>query len=148
MRPFIVAMGCLIPSLAFPCEGKRDCPCPVKAHAAASSQDPAACAKKAVLIGSNCSYSTGVMAQRVLAEGDAYTYTGTMEASDNALASHVASPYTVGPDHAIHVVANEVLEALTNEGAATHRVELEGKVLQVDDIKYLVVTSYAATQDT
>lgn len=139
-----LVLGLMLPALSFACEGVDVCACKTAQAtvAPAAKKDPSACAKKADLIGSNCSYSTGVMAQRVLAEGNAYTYTGTLQASENALASHVASPFTLGPDGSIHVVANEVIEALANEGYTNARVQLEGKLLEVDDIKYLVVTTY------
>ena len=108
--------------------------------------DPASCAKKAELVGSNCAYSTGMMAQRVLSEGATFTYTGTLAESTNQLSSHVASPFTVGaPDVAVHVVANEVVETLSSSGLAAQRVNLEGKVLEVEGVKYLVVTGYQAS---
>lgn len=146
----LVAFGVLAPSLAFACPGSECSNCDkgseVHAAAVAPAADPASCAKKAELVGSNCSYSTGMMAQRVLSEGATFTYTGTMAASTNQLSSHVASPYTVGaPEAPVHVVANEVVETIAEAGVAAKRVSLEGKVLEVDGVKYLVVTGYQPT---
>jgi len=136
----IVGFGLFGPSIAFACDGNE-------AHAAtasveATSADAAACAKKASLVGANCSYTTGMMAQRVLTEGTPWSFTGSLAASDNALGTHVAAPYTVGPDK-VNVVANEVLESLTVGGLHNGRVGLEGKRLEVGGVTYFVLTSYS-----
>ena len=59
-----------------------------------------------------------------------------------ALGTHVAAPYTVGPDK-VNVVANEVLEGLTAGGLHNSRVGLEGKRLEVGGVTYFVLTSYS-----
>jgi hypothetical protein len=85
-----------------------------------------------------------MMAQRVLEEGSPYTYVGRLIASDNTLTSRVAAPFTIGPEDArIHVLANEVIDLLDQHGATKRRVDLEGKVLEVDGITYFVATAYA-----
>ena len=105
--------------------------------------DAAACAKNAELVGENCSYSTGMMAQRVIAEGASWSYTGTLAAADNKLSSHVAAPFTVGPE-SIYVVANSVLDNIKNAGLDTSRISLEGKLLEVNGVKYFVLLNYKA----
>lgn len=146
-----VAVGLSLPGLALACGGskgdmaKNDVKAP-GAHAALADKDPSATAKKADLVGANCSYTTGMMAQRVLAEGTPWNYTGTLSSSENALDSHVASPYTVGPGGSVNVVATEVLESLTEQGAQGDRLSLSGKRLEVDGVTYFVLTSYAAPQ--
>ena len=77
------------------------------------------------------------MAQRVLEEGKAWTYTGTLTESENVLESRVAAPFTLGPDQDIYVVANAILDELSDEG---DRVTLEGRLLKVDGITYFVAT--------
>jgi hypothetical protein len=137
------------PTPALACPGhmdgaKAEAPCPDRAHCPdqMASSDPAACAHKADLVHDACSYTTGMMAQRVLSDGHPWTFTGTLTKFDGALDSHVAAAFTVGPDN-VYVVANEVLESLTESGQLG-RVALEGRILDVDGVKNFVLTSYAA----
>ncbi len=110
---------------------------------AVAHADAAACAKKAELVGGNCSYSTGMMAQRVVAEGSPWTFAGSLAKADGELSSHVAAPYSVGPD-GVRVVANEVLDNVADASMLDNRLNLEGKVLEVDGVKYFVLTGYSA----
>jgi hypothetical protein len=143
----VVSLAVLVPGIALACGGaKSDCGhCAHKASdttaMAAVKADPAECAKKAELMGGSCSYTTGMMAQRVLADGKAWSYSGTLVAASEGLTSHVAAPYVVGPEK-VRVVANEVLEGLTSAQAQAGRVSLEGKLLEVDGVKYYVLTGY------
>jgi hypothetical protein len=110
------------------------------AHSDRHAVDPARSARRPELVGpESCSWTTSVMAQRVLEQGTPWTYVGKLSASLEALPSRVASPFTVGPDQRIHVVANQILEQLPRE--ATARVELTGRVLEVDGITYFVATA-------
>ncbi len=144
----LLSVGLLAPGLALACGGAKgdktaSAATPAATElAAVSEKDPTACAKKASLVGANCSYTTGMMAQRVLAEGSAWSFTGHLNASGNALGSHVAAPFTVGPD-AVNVVANEVLETVTEKGLADQRLSVDGKRLEVDGVTYFVLTGYA-----
>lgn len=143
------------PGLALACGGKKSADGEATQHAAAHGDaarheaapssaaiDPTHCAKKAELVGSNCSYSTGMMAQRVLEEGKPFTYTGTLASSANVLKSRVAAPYTIGATNELHVVANEVVERLLSDGADQARVTLAGRVLEVDGVQYFVATEF------
>jgi hypothetical protein len=144
----ILAFGLLVPRLALACDGHdgntwdASATTPTSTQPATVAIDPAHCAKMASLVGSNCSFSTGMMAQRVLDEGTPYSYAGTLTPSSNHLGSHVAAPYAIGPDGAINLVANEVIEQLTAGGNANGRVVLDGKVLEVDGVKYFVATAF------
>jgi len=107
--------------------------------------DPAQGARHAKLMGAgNCSWSTSMMASRALSEGVPYTYVGHLEASDNELPSRVATPYTVGPDQAIHVVANEVLGLMERREVVDARLDLRGRLIEVDGVRYLVITHFTA----
>ncbi len=131
------------PATALACGGKTKVADADKADAeqvAAAAVDPTHCAKKAELVGSNCSYATGMMAQRVLEEGKPYTYTGSLTAAADELDSRVAAPYTVGPDGSIRVIANEVIEHLVAAKGDGQRVSLSGKLLEVDGVTYFVAT--------
>ncbi len=140
LRIAVLSATLVLPAAAFACGGDK-----AQGHAKveAAAVNPAACAKKAELVGSNCSYSTGMMAQRVVAEGAPFTFAGKLAASEAELASHVAAPFVVGPEK-IAVVANEVLEQLTTAGVVASRLQLEGKLLEVDGVKYFVLTGYSA----
>ena len=112
-----------------------------KHEAIASHGDPGRCSKHASLMGfGNCSWSTSRMAERVLHDGSPYSFVGSLSRSDNRLESKVAAPYTVGPQSEIHVIANEVLEGLKAPDVTELRLELQGKLLVVDGVQYLVVT--------
>lgn len=137
MSRIALLMALVAPASAFACPGKGA----GTLTSTEAAADPAACAKKAELVGDACSYTTGMMAQRVLTEGKPWTYTGRMARFEGKLSSHVAAAYTVGPD-AVYVVANEVVESLSSQ--ADGRVALEGRVLDVDGTRYFVVTSFAA----
>lgn len=134
----ILVIGLLAPSLAFACPGKgATAAADTSMDASHASVDAAACAKKASLVGSACSYTTGMMASRVLEQGKVFSYTGTLSEADEPLASKVAAPFTVGPE-AIRVIANEVVETAT----PAERMNWSGKLLEVEGVKYFVVTGF------
>lgn len=98
------------------------------------------CARTAELLGKNCSYSTGMMARRVLEEGSDWAWAGPLTASPNNLATMVAAPFTIGDG--VHVIANELVEVIAGEGHANARLSLVGKLLEVDGVGYVVLTSF------
>jgi len=142
MRTCLLAAALLTPGLALACPGKTaDADAHDTTHAAtqsAAALDAAACAKKASLVGSACSYTTGMMASRVLEQGKVFSYTGTLKAVEGGLESQVAAPYLIGPS-GIRVIANEVVESVTQPDA---RMTWSGKVLEVDGVEYFVLTGY------
>jgi hypothetical protein len=147
----MVVSGLLFASLAtlpsaWACEGMSDCQCKQAKQAEQLGQsepfNPTHCAKRSELIGANCSYTTGMMAQRVLEQGTPWTFTGSLTTSENALESHVAAPFTVGPNQDIYIVANSILEDLTQKEAESKRVTLEGKMLKVEGTSYFVATRF------
>ena len=122
--------------------------CPGKATTAQASTDTttkvatadaSACAKKAELVGGSCSYSTGMMAQRVLDEGSEFSFIGTLNPSEKKLASNVAAPWEIAGD--IRVIANQIAE----QADPSKRLSLHGKTLEVDGVTYLVVTRFENT---
>jgi len=134
----LIAAGIALPSAALACGGSKS------ASADADTSVHAKTEKPQDLIGKNCGYTTGKMAQRVLAEGSDWTFTGALASTDNELNTRVAAPFAVGPDAAERIVANDVLEDLTRAGAHNGRVELSGKRLVVGDVTYIVLTSFGA----
>jgi hypothetical protein len=101
-----------------------------------------ACAKMVSLMGSGCSYTTGMMAQRVLAEGKPFSFTGLLTRQKEVTSAGVAVPFTIGPQQDIHVIANEFVEELTVAGSDTSKLELSGKVLDVDGVRFFLVEQY------
>jgi hypothetical protein len=138
----------LAPGIALACPGSdcSDCDKTTAAAAPVDKGEATACAKKAALLGSACRYSTGMMAQRVVAEGKEWSFTGKMVEATNQLASHVAAPFKVGPDGLVNVVANELLDQMTDAGLADKRVTMSGKMLDVDGVQYFVLTDYEKNQ--
>ncbi len=112
----------------------------VPGAASVDATEASHCARAGQLIGSNCSYTTGMMARRVLEEGQEWAYVGELAASPNNLPSMVAAPYTVSDG--FHVIANELVEMMNQEGHAQARLSLVGKLLEVDGVRYVVLTSF------
>jgi hypothetical protein len=130
------AFALLAPASALACPGSAKAD--GAAMASTASADPTHCAQNAELVGSCCSYSTNMMAQRVNEEGAATTLTAQLTRTADLLASKVAAPWTVGD---YRVIANSVMEQIDTSRA----VSVQGKVLAVDGVKYLLVTSAAPT---
>jgi hypothetical protein len=139
LRTTVLMFAISIPGAAFACSGHDDMAStsPTAAKTTVAQADATRCAKKASLVGENCSYSTGKMAQRVNTEGKDTTLTSVhFEKHDAMLDSHVAVPYKVAD---MYVIANEVVEQIADPTAS---MALSGKVLEVDGVKYLLVTSF------
>lgn len=140
LRTAVLTFAITIPGAAFACSGHDDmasASASADAKATVAQADATKCAKKASLVGENCSYSTGMMAQRVNAEGKDTSLTSVkLEKHDEMLDSHVAVPYQIAD---MYVIANEVVEQIGDPNAS---MALSGKVLEVDGVKYLLVTSF------
>jgi hypothetical protein len=138
MKSLLIAAALTFPTAALACGGAKTADTTEKADVelAAVSADATKCAKKAALVGDNCAYSTGMMAQRVHAEGKDVSLTATLAKQEKMLDSHVAAPFMVGDD--LYVIANEVID----EVDASKDLALTGKTLEVDGVKYLLVTGY------
>jgi hypothetical protein len=134
----LFVLGLVAPGLALACPGKGGDTTTAAAMESESKADASACAKKASLVGSACSYSTGMMASRVLEQGKSFAYTGTLQEAAEPLSSKVAAPFVVGPE-SIRVIANEVVET----ASVGERMNWSGKVLEVDGVKYFVVTGFS-----
>ena len=151
-RALTVGFLVLAPSMAFACGGAKtasaantdEATYASAAHTTDADVDPTHCAKQSGLVGANCSYSTGMMAQRVLEEGQPYTFTGSLAQASNDLDSKVAAPFAIGPQDGIHVVANAVLEDLIDHNQAKSRLEMTGRLLKVDGVQYFVATAFEA----
>jgi hypothetical protein len=132
----LFALALTVPSAAFACPGAEMTADAGHSTTATAAVDPTHCAKNAALVGSSCAWSTGMMAQRVQAEGKDLSLTAKLAPQGQALASSVAAPYQAG---GYYVIANEVIEQA--DPSAT--LAMTGKVLEVDGIRYFLVTSFA-----
>lgn len=111
-------------------------PLVVAVDAAAASH----CAKEASLVGQNCSYTTGMFARRVVEEGQDWTWQGALTDARDELSSQVAAPFAAEPG--TRVIANELVETLKGAGHVHSRLALTGKLLDVDGVRYVVLTSF------
>jgi hypothetical protein len=137
----VVMFFVAIPSAALACPGEQVASTEAAKPALASTNaavDPTHCAKSAALVGSNCQWSTGSMAQRVQAEGKDTSVTAKLQKQDQKLASQVAAPFKVGE---MYVIANQVIE----QADASATLAMSGKVLEVDGVKYFLVSSFQKT---
>lgn len=123
----------------------RACEYPQTAGAGASAVQVDAsvathCAKGDKLLGQNCSYTTGLFARRVMEEGEEWSWVGALAETHDGLASQVAAPFVA--EEGTRVIANELVEMLVNGGHARSRVAVTGKLLDVDGVRYVVLTSF------
>ena len=93
------------------------------------------------MIGPTCSYRPGVMARRVMSEGSDYAFVGRLQTSDRT-PGDVACPYTIAGQVDTCIVASELVEHLANHGLGGDELSLEGRILDVDGVRYVVLTAY------
>jgi hypothetical protein len=126
----LLSLALAVPSVALACPGAE-----TAMASTSAANDPTHCAKNAALVGTNCAWSTGAMAQRVQAEGKEATVTARLASQTKKLDSQVAAPYLAGE---YYVIANTVIE----QADVSAPLALTGKVLEVDGVKYFLVTSF------
>jgi len=136
MKSALLTAALLFPAAAFACPGKGDTAAADSSEAKMADADATKCAKKAEYVGSACSYSTGMMAQRVHADGENLRFTAQLERNGEKLASQVAAPFTANGEY--YVIANEVVDQLD----PSEEMAFEGKALEVDGVKYFLVTRF------
>lgn len=138
MKPLLLAAALALPITALACPGKEGVAADTSEDAdrVPVDADATRCAKRAELVGTACSYSTGMMAQRVHADGEDVTVTAKLVKATEKLPSKVAAPFIANDEY--HVIANEVLDGV--DPSKTHA--LTGKALEVDGITYLLVTGF------
>lgn len=99
-------------------------------------------ASSAKLLGAACSYTTGLMARRVLEQGAEWNADSNLLPAASDGDARIAAPYTIAEDASVHLIATELLEALTNDASAGTTVKLGGRMMEVDGVRYVVLTSY------
>ena len=86
--------------------------------------------------------------RRILADGDAYTFTGHLKLADQPLDNHVAAPFHLGDNHDSRVLANVMIEEHLQPIESGSRVALTGKRLLINDVAYFTATEVTVLDDT
>ena len=140
MRIAVLVTALSLPGLAFACGGSKTAANTATETNEVAKVDLASCAKKAELVGSACSYSTGMMAQRVLDKGTEFSFVGTLAESNDKAPSNVATPWIVAGN--IHVIANQLADKVD----PASRLSISGKTMEIDGVTYLVMTEVKSVQ--
>jgi hypothetical protein len=98
-------------------------------------------ARPGPLMGASCLHSTGLMAKRVVDEGISWSYEGGLLPTSSLLDATVSCPFST-ENGTFQVVATELLDAIVSCGYSTQRLLLEGRSLEVDGVRYVVITSF------
>lgn len=128
----------LLVGLALPCTY----PAPAAAEVAVPAEVAAHGATDAALLRASCSFATGVMARRVVEEGADWAAVTRLVPAPDVLENHVAAPFAVEGDPGLRVVATEVLQLLSEGKRLAVPLALAGRVLEVGEVRYLVLTAY------
>ena len=119
--------------------GAAASPLPLEAEVA--PETVAHCARSKELVGANCSFTTGMTARRVLEEGVPWSWVGPITPTDNAQPTRIATPFRV--DDGVLLVATALLEGLVQDGLAGANLRLDGRSLELDGVRYVVLTAFA-----
>lgn len=104
-------------------------------------------ARPGKLVGTACLYSTGAMAKKVVSGGMPWNYEGSIAEVVESQDITVSSPYTAA-NGSVSVVATELLDALVSCGYGAQSLALEGRSLEVDGVRYVVLTSFRVPPPT
>ena len=75
------------------------------------ANDAAHCARSDGVIGAHCSYATGIMARRILEQGEDTELVATLVEVDDDIPGGVSAPYRLAEDPKSRVIANELIRA-------------------------------------
>jgi len=106
------------------------------------ANDAAHCARSDGVIGAHCSYATGVMARRVLEQGEDTELVATLLEVDDDVPGGVSAPYRLAEDPKSRVIANELIEQMVRTNRIGHPIEVDARELDVDGVRYYVLTAY------
>jgi len=116
-----------------------DAPAPIVVRV--SLDDAARVPRSAAIIGGACSFCTGLMSRRVVTQGAAYTFVGRLQKQET-VADSVACPYTLEGQPDTCVLATEFVENLADQIAEGAQVAVEGRILDLDGLRYVVLTAF------
>ena len=106
------------------------------------ANDAAHCARSDGVIGAHCSYATGVMARRVLEQGEDTELVATLVEVDEDVPGGVSAPYRLADDPKSRVIANELIEQMVRTNRIGRPVEVDARELEIDGTHYYVLTAY------
>lgn len=109
---------------------------------ASTAPKATATATSASLMGTACSYTTGIMAERVQAEGESFRYHGSMTRRNDTPQKGVAVPFSIDDPTLTFVIANEFVEQIVVNGHEKEKLELKGKVLEVQGTRFFLLERY------
>lgn len=107
-----------------------------------TSDDAVHCATSTILLGAGSSYSTTLMARRVMEQGEEWSKVAALIAANPDTDTMVAAPFTLVEDTTVRVLATHLIERIANEKYVGPTLQLAGKQMDVDGTRYVVVTSY------
>lgn len=99
-------------------------------------------ASSARLVNGGSSYSTGLLARRVMEQGTDWASSGSLTNAEIDPDATVAIPYTLADDSNVHILATELVESLTNANDVGQPLAMSGRLMEVDGVRYVVLTSY------
>ena len=100
------------------------------------------CATSSALLGAGSSYSTTLMARRVMEQGNEWSKVAALTAATPDPETMVAAPFTLVEDATVRVLATQLIESLAADKNVGPRLQLAGKQMDVDGTRYVVLTSY------
>ena len=106
------------------------------------ANDAAHCAHSDGVIGAHCSYATGVMARRILEQGEDTELVATLLEVDDDVPGGVSAPYRLAEDPKSRVIANELIEQMVRTNRIGRPIEVDARELDVDGVRYYVLTAY------
>jgi len=99
-------------------------------------------ASSARLVNGGSSYSTGLLARRVMEQGTDWASSGSLASAELDPDATVAIPYTLADDTNVHILATELVESLSNANDVGQPLAMSGRLMEVDGVRYVVLTSY------
>lgn len=111
-----------------------------------STTQPERIARSEALLGMADSFRTSTTARRVLAEGaelnTAGRLVGNPTPTGTSAGGALACPYQLASMPGSCLLATELVEHLALKGPVQGDLQLEGRILEIDGIRYIVLTAY------
>ncbi len=102
--------------------------------------------RAAQVLGTDYTWRTGVLARQAWQQGAPYAFVGVLQPTTPQAAGDIACPLRIGGQDGTCVLATELVEHLAAEGSPDIELSVEGRILEVDGIRYVVLTAYQREQ--
>lgn len=93
------------------------------------------------VLGTEYTWRTGVLARRAWQEGAPYAFVGVLQRGGADAPPDVACPLTAGGPEGACVLATALVERLMAEVPLDRELSVEGRIIEVDGIRYVVLTA-------